>query len=39
MANIQSINSNPIVVGTSGIEDAAVTMDKLAGDVLIPLLI
>ena len=36
MANIQSINSNPIVVGTSGIEDGAVTMAKLASDVQIP---
>lgn len=36
MANIQSINNNPIVVGTSGIEDSAVTMAKLASDVQIP---
>lgn len=30
MANIKSINGNPIVVGNSGIEDGAVTGDKLA---------
>lgn len=30
MANIRSINDNPIVLDTSGIEDGAVTADKLA---------
>lgn len=30
MANISSINGNPIVVGTSGIEDKAVTSAKIA---------
>ena len=34
MANIKSINGNPIVVGTSGIEDGAVTLAKLGSDAL-----
>ena len=36
MADIKTINDNPIVVGTSGIEDGAVTMAKLASNVQIP---
>lgn len=34
MANISSINGNPIVVGTDGIADEAITSDKTAGDAL-----
>ena len=34
MANISSINGNPIVVGTNGISDGAVTGDKIASDVV-----
>jgi lysophospholipase L1-like esterase len=33
MADIKYIHGNPIVVGTSGIEDGAVTLDKLGSDV------
>lgn len=33
MADIKYIHGNPIVVGTSGIEDASVTLAKLASDV------
>lgn len=33
MANISSINGNPIVVGTSGIADGSVTADKLSGNI------
>lgn len=35
MANIKSINGNPIVVNTSGIEDGAVTTDKLDDNAVI----
>lgn len=34
MADIKSINGNPIVVGTSGIEDGAVTAAKLAEGIV-----
>ena len=35
MANIKSINGNPIVVGTSGIENGAVTTVKIADNAVI----
>lgn len=34
MANIVSIDGNPIVLGTSGIEDGSVTLAKLNADVI-----